>query len=274
MPFLRYCLIAFFFCNVLATQGLSETLKYHTLHLDDQEKILPWYTPLSNAFDNYLNKTWSWALAAPLDQHGLPISYLYCEWIPGNPPKADTSWENDVGEKIPNWVESARLYYQYSGDKSPLDYVKGFVDYSLIHGQTPSSHAWPNFPIGTSNAGDTEFRGFTGRWNTWDCHVDLAADIGWAMTRMYDMYEEQKYLDKAIHVADLLAEHITPGNSQESPWPYVINSRNGTRVSRYATSWDGALLLFDYLIEHDEGQVLIYENAREILKNWIFNFPI
>lgn len=194
----------------------AEVLRYHTLVVDGQNKILPWHTPSANAFDNYLDQCWAWAVAAPNDTHGLPISFLYCAWRPGYPPTADTGWENDVGEKIPNWVESARLYYQYSGDRAPLDYVKRLVDYSLEHGQTPANHVWPSFPVGTSNAGDTEFRGFTGVWALWDCHVDLAADIGWVMYRLYQVYGDAKYRDKAIHVANVLVANMVPGTANDS----------------------------------------------------------
>jgi len=87
----------------------AEVSRYHTLVVDGQDKIVPWFTPAANAFDNYLDRCWAWALAAPNDAQGLPISFLYCAWNPGNPPSASRSWENDVGEKIPNWVERARL---------------------------------------------------------------------------------------------------------------------------------------------------------------------
>jgi hypothetical protein len=255
----------------------AEVLRYHTLVVDAQNKILPWYTPSANAFDNYLDKCWAWAVAAPNDTHGLPISFLYCAWRPGNPPTADTGWENDVGEKIPNWVESARLYYQYSGDRAPLDYVKRLVDYSLDHGQTPTNHAWPSFPVGTANAGDTEFRGFTNApnmWVTWDCHVDLAADIGFSMYRMFQIYGDAKYRDKAIHVANVLATNMVPGTANDSPWPYVINSQTGANHSRYAASWDGALELFDLLIENNQGNVASYTSARATLKNWLLTYPM
>ena len=255
----------------------AEVLRYRTLIVDAQNKILPWHTPSANAFDNYLDKCWAWAVAAPNDTHGLPISFLYCAWRPGNPPTADTGWENDVGEKVPNWVESARLYYQYSGDRAPLDYVKRLVDYSLEHGQTPANHAWPDFPVGTANAGDTEFRGFTNApnmWVTWDCHVDLAADIGFSMYRMFQIYGDAKYRDKAIHVANVLATNIVPGTANDSPWPYVINSQTGANHSRYAASWDGALELFDLLIENNQGNVSNYTSARATLKNWLLTYPM
>ena len=255
----------------------AEVLRYHTLVVDGQNRILPWDTPAANAFDNYLDKCWAWAVAAPNDTHGLPISFLYCAWRPGNPPTADTGWENDVGEKIPNWVESARLYYQYSGDRAPLDYVKRLVDYSLDHGQTPTNHAWPSFPVGTANAGDTEFRGFTNApnmWVTWDCHVDLAADIGFSMYRLFQIYGDTRYRDKAIHVANVLVTNMVPGTANDSPWPYVINSQTGANHSRYAASWDGALELFDLLIENNQSNVASYTSARSTLKNWLLTYPM
>ena len=144
---------------------------------------------------------------------------------------------------------------------APLNYVKRLVDYSLDHGQTPANHAWPDFPVGTANAGDTEFRGFTGVWALWDCHVDLAADIGFSMYRMYQIYGDTKYRDKAIHVADVLASHMVTGNATDSPWPYVINSQTGANQSRYAASWDGALELFDLLIENNQGRVSRYTSS-------------
>ena len=260
--------------GLAANARAGEILRYHPLTLDSGGKIIPWFEPEEKAFDNYLTKCWEWVLAAPLDSNGLPISYLYCAWKPGDPPAIDPNWENDVGEKIPNWVESARLYYQYSGDKRPLDYVKRLVDYSLDHGQTPASHVWPDFPVGTSNAGDTEFRGFTERWKLWDCHLDLAADIGFALYRMYQLYGDSRYLDKAIQVADLLTEHIVPGTAEESPWPYVVNSETGENHSRYASSWDGALILFDLLIADGQGRVEDYRRTNQILKNWLLRYPM
>jgi hypothetical protein len=253
--------------------GRAEELRYHTLVVDAQDQILPWYSPEASAFDNYLRKCWTWALSAPIED-GLPISFLYCAWNPGDPPTPSGGWENDVGEKIPNWVESARLYYQYTGDRAALDHVRWLVDYSLDHGQTPADHAWPDFPVGTANAGDTEFRGFTGAWSLWDCHVDLAADIGWSLMRLYQIYGDGRYLAKAVHVADLLSTHITPGTETDSPWPYVINSVTGEGQSRYAASWDGALSLFDLLIEAGQGDVAAYTAARSTLSAWLLSYPM
>ena len=60
---LRMLSSAFAFYGVCS----AEVLRYHTLVVDGQNKIIPWLTPTTNAFDNYLDKCWSWALAAPND---------------------------------------------------------------------------------------------------------------------------------------------------------------------------------------------------------------
>ena len=73
------------------TDSSAAVLRYHTLAVDSQNKIIPWFTPTANAFDNYLDKCWAWASSAPNDVHGLPISFLYCAWNPGNPPTANTA---------------------------------------------------------------------------------------------------------------------------------------------------------------------------------------
>ena len=88
------------------------------------------------------------------------------------------TWENDWGERLPNWVEFGRLYYAYSGDMGPLNIAKGLVDYSLDHATTPSNFAWPNFPVGTADGGATEIQGDNVAWDQWDVLVDLAATWG------------------------------------------------------------------------------------------------
>jgi hypothetical protein len=108
----------------------------------------------------------------------------------------------------------------------------------------------------------------------WDCHVDLAADIGWVLYRMYQIYGDAKYRDKAIHVANVLVTNRVPGTATDSPWPYVVNSLTGANKSRYAASWDGALSLFDLLIANNHGDVAAYATARAALKNWLLTYPM
>jgi hypothetical protein len=126
-------------------------------------------------------------------------------------------WMNDVGEKIPNWFENARLYYAYTGDASVMQIAGGLVDYALAHGTSSSTFAWPNFPM-AANAGDTEFRGFTdgGRFALHEIQVDHAAEVGLTYYRMYLYTGDAKYLTAARNVADVLASKARTGTATQS----------------------------------------------------------
>jgi hypothetical protein len=203
----------------------------------------------------------------------LPMYYLYCGFKPGNPISPD-NWENDWGERIPNFVEFARLYYAYTGNKGPLNIAKGMMDYALVHGITPSNYAWPNFPYGTADAGATKINGDNVAWNQDEILIDLSSDMGMSFYKLYLIYGAPAYRTAAIHVADTLSHKIHQGSATNSPWPYVVNAKTGRTESRYTSNFAGALTLFDLLIEHREPNSSAYIKTRQILKNWILNYPM
>jgi hypothetical protein len=127
----------------------------------------------------------------------------------------------DVGEKLPNRFESARLYYAYTGDLAVMAIVKKFMDYTLAHGTSPSNFAWPNFPYIAATAGDLEYRGFTSakRFFPHEVQVRYAGDMGWAYYRMYLFSGDRQYLAAALGVADTLARKVRAGNAAQSVWP-------------------------------------------------------
>jgi hypothetical protein len=260
-------------CMLLSLMDASAaTLRYHTLVLDSQNMILPWYTPAENAYDQYLDQLWIWLPKAP-NVSGLPMYYLYCGFKPGSPITPD-NWENDWGEKIPNFVDFSLRYYAYAGDRRPIDISQGMVDYSLAHGITPASYAWPNFPYGTANAGATTINGDNVAWNTDDVLIDLGSDMGMSYYKMYLFTGDSAYRDAAINVADTLASKIQPGSATSSPWPYVVNARTGATRSRYTSNFAGALTLFDLLIENSEPNSAAYASARQTLRTWILQYPM
>lgn len=260
--------------SLVTPSSNAETLRHHTLTLDSQNKILPWYTPIENAYDNYLNQLWTWLPTVPNGpSSSLPMYYLYCGFKPGAPIIPDTQ-ENDWGERIPNFVEFGRLYYAYTGNMAPLNIAKNLADYALAHGMTPSDYAWPNFPYGTANAGATEINGDNVAWSQDDILIDLGSDMGMSFYKLYLVYGTPAYRTAAINVADTLASKIQPGSATNSPWPYVINARTGAVVSRYTSNFAGALTLFDLLIEHGEPNAAAYATARQMLKNWILQYPM
>lgn len=264
-------IIAFF---SWAESSQAATLRYHTLVLDGQNKILPWYAPASNAYDNYLDKLWTWLPTVPNGpSSSLPMYYLYCGFRPGSPITPD-NWENDWGERIPNFVEFGRLYYAYSGDMGPLNISKNLADYALAHGMTPANYSWPNLAYGTANGGAAAINGDNVAWNQNDVLLDLASDMGMSFYKLYLVYGTAAYRTAAINTADTLAAKIQAGSATNSPWPYVVNASTGATRSRYTSNWAGALTLFDLLVEHQEPNAAAYATARQTLRNWILQYPM
>ena len=259
-----------------------DSIATHKVVLDNQSKLIPWSSPAGKAYDQFLRQRWNFIRSnvpnspGPAPRSSYPQYYFYCAFKDSNNVLLPDMWMNDVGEKIPNWFESARLYYSYTGDIAPLNIAKGMVDYSLGHGITPSTFSWPNFPYTTTNAGDTEFRGFTSakRFSLDDVQVDHAGDMGATYYRMFLFSGDTKYKAAAIKIANVLAAKVRTGNATQSPWPYVVNMKTGKIVSDYGTNWFGCITLFDLLIDAKIGNVKAYQAARAKARTWILLYPM
>ena len=254
----------------------------HKVVLDDQKKIIPWYEPREKAYDHFLHKRWDFIKKevplspGPEPRSRYPQYYFYCAFKVSNDSILPDTWMNDIGEKIPNWFESARLYYAYSGDASVMKIVRDFVDYTLEHGTSSPSFAWPNFPYTTTNAGDTIFRGFdsAGRLALHEVHIDHAGDMGLTYFRMYQFTGEKKYLDHALNVADLLARNAKTGTETESVWPYRVVMDDGRITAPYGANWSGCFMLLENLIRANLGNVDKYRDARDKARDFILQFPL
>jgi hypothetical protein len=280
-------LFAIFFF-ILINSGFSQTeisqnsFCGHQLVLDSQNKILPWCTPQAKAYDHFLHLRWDFIKTKvpnspePAPRSNYPQYYFYCAFVDKNGQLEPDTWMNDVGEKIPNWFENARLYYAYTGDTSVMLIVKGMIDYCLNYGISPASFAWPNFPYTTTNAGDTIFRGFTSasRFQLHEIQVDHAGEMGLTFYRMYLFSGEKKYLTAAINVADVLAANAKTGNAEKSVWPYRVLMNDGTVTAEYGANWTGCYMLLDNLIKAGLGNVIKYRNAREKAKAFILEYPM
>ena len=259
-----------------------ETFCGHKVVLDHHQKLLPREVPSANPYDYFLRLRWNFIKnhvpfsPGPAPRSQYPQYYFYCAFVDSGGILKPDMWMNDVGEKIPNWFESAHSYYAYTGDIGPLTIAKGMVDYSLKHGITPSTYSWPNFPQTASDAGELEFRGFTTakRFSTDDVQVDHAGDIGATFYGMYLFYGDKKYKIAAVNIADVLAKKVTAGNATQSPWPYVVNMKTGKIVSDYGTNWFGCIRLFDMLIAANTGDVKAYTSVRKKVQEWLLQYPV
>ena len=254
----------------------------HTVVLDGQSKIVSWMSPQSTAYDRFLHQRWNFIKTMVPNSPGpeprslYPQYYFYCAYRPKNGELEPDMWMNDVGEKIPNWFESARLYYAYTGDSSVMTIIRDFVDYEMEHGISPAHFSWPNFPYTTTNAGDTLFRGFTSanRFSLHEIQVDHAGEIGLTYYRMYQYTGNKKYLNAALNVANVLASKVRVGSATHSPWPYLVNMETGKVTCEYGANWSGCYTLLDQLARAGIGNVAAYRDACKKVKDFVLEFPM
>jgi hypothetical protein len=254
----------------------------HQVVLDGEGKIIPWYNPRENAYDNFLDMRWDFIKnrvplsPGPDPRSRYPQYYFYCAFRNQNGILEPDTWMNDIGEKIPNWFENARLYYAYTGDESVMKLIGDFVDYVLVHGTSPATFAWPYFPYTTTNAGDSVFRGFTsaGRFALHEIQVDHAGEMGLTYYRMHLFSGEEKYLNASLNVANVLASKMEEGNHEKSILPYRVVMEDGRITAPYGANWTGCYILFDNLIRDSIGNVNKYLEAREKIKSFLLHYPM
>ncbi len=254
----------------------------HQVVLDREGKIIPWHTPRENAYDHFLHLRWNFIKnqvplsPGPDPRSRYPQYYFYCAFKNLDGKLEPDTWMNDIGEKIPNWFENARLYYAYTGDVSVMKLMGDFIDYVLEHGTSPVTFAWPGIPYTTTNAGDTVFRGFTsaGRFALHEIQVDHAGEMGLTYYRMYLFSGEKKYLTASLDIANVLASRTEAGNGEKSVLPYRVVMDDGRVTAPYGANWTGCYMLLDNLVRDSIGDLVTYRKAREQIKNFLLEYPL
>jgi len=260
----------------------EDSFNGHKVILDSQNKIIPWSLPIENAYDHFLRLRWNFIKTkvpncpGPAPRSSFPQYYFYCAFRDKNGVLEPDTWMNDVGEKTPNWFESARLYYAYTGDATVMTIVKDLVDYTIDHGTSPSTFSWPNFPYTAANAGDMEFRGFTSakRLVLHEVQVDHAGDMGLTYYRLYLYTGEAKFKIAAINVANVLANKARSGNAAQSVWPYRVVMDTGKITAEYGANWIGCYTLLDNLVKANLGNVSAYQTAIQKARDFILQYPM
>ncbi len=279
---LLFPMIAFCQITSLNYQGTEDTFNNHRVILDKEGKLLPWYQPSAYAYDQFLHQRWNFIKTQVPNAPGpgstarFPAYYFFCAYDLEGDILKPSYWMNDIGEKIPNWFESARLYYTYTGDTSVMKIIKDMADYHLKNGVSPSNFSWPYFPFATADAGDSLYRGFTTteRFRLYETQIDHSGDIALAWLNLYLFYNEKKYLDAALKVADLLALKVRPGSLTKSPWPYIVNLQTGESRDEFGTNWMGCYGLLNKLADMNVGNVASYRKACKYVKDFLLQYPL
>ena len=114
---------------------------------------------------------------------------------------------------------------------------------------------------------------------------DKAGSFGIELVKLYKITSDPKYLDAAVRIANTLAEKVSPGDHDNSPWPFKVNAKTGetgilvNRIvwhegmseelndssmvqsgSSYTTNWTGTLELFAALTKLGKGHPYMQES--------------
>lgn len=281
------CLIATSLCAQHRSNRYSskpDSIATHKVVLDDHSKIIAWIQPQSRAYDIFLRQRWNFIKTSvpyspgPAPRSQYPQYYFYCAYKVSNGKilQEPDAWMNDIGEKIPNWFESARLYYAYTGDSTVMNIAENLAAYAIDHGMTPASFDWPDFPYTTTNAGDMEFKGFDAakRFVLHEVQVDHAGDMGLAFYRLYLYTGKEKYKKAAVGIANTLANKARTGDAENSVWPYRVVMSTGEVTAPYGANWIGAYSLLEHLVKAKTGNVQAYQQAMNKVRDFMLRFPM
>jgi len=278
----------------------------HDKQLDKNGNLLGWYKPeIPGASYIHVAKLASEFIkdGTPIDpKSGLPLYYISCCF---QGPHLRTQEEFDNGLTWEGWmhnpacvwaglVQSLVLDYRvYSGDETYIDLVRGMLDFQLENGTTPSDWPWANVPYASSDPGETIYQGAT-RWEhdgmrgdgLHGIEPDKIGELGIAYLLFFEVTEETKYLDAAIHCANALVKYVkdeaagldpfTPVNTNRSPWPFRVNARTGVVIDHYCSNVIEPIRLFDELIRISDlididTAITSYKNTREKAWNWLYS---
>jgi hypothetical protein len=277
-----------------APAALSERLIYHEIKTDQAGKIVPWSGPPSQAYDHVVRLVWNFWRDMEKCENGLPYYMQHMIWYPNR-------HSNGLGgDQIPMALSSWNLLYGYLGEDAIKRNMIYMADYWLDKGLSKPTDAWANTiytydTVRHSGVYDGDMVAGKGV-----LQPDKAASFSHELVVLYKMTGNQRYLDAAVKMADMLVKHVRPGDTDRSPWPYrvvaatgqpavskvaieyveaanpgeVDMKRNHTIPANYTTNWTGALRLFDALIALKAGDVAGYTKTKAVLAAWMKAYPL
>jgi hypothetical protein len=281
-------------CFLLVLSAQAERLIYHDIKTGPDGKIVPWSGPPSQAYDHVVRRIWNFWKTMPKCDDGVPYYMQHMIWAP------DRHGNGLGGDQIPMALSSWNLLYGYLGDEAVKQNMVFMADYWLDHGLSKPTDAWAStvFPYDTvKHSGVYDGDMVAGKGVL---QPDKAASFAAELIVLYKMTGNQRYLDSAIQMANMLVKHVKPGDNDHSPWPlrvvastgatvqgkmtieYIEASnpgevdmkRNHTTYASYTTNWTGALRLFDELTAMRKGDTSGYARTKETLITWLKAYPL
>jgi hypothetical protein len=240
---------------------------------------VPWYgTGPSQAYDHVIRLVWNfWRDMKPCS-NGVAYYLQHQVWKPEEDPRGLG------GDQISMALSSWALLYNYTADPKLVENMRYMADYWLAHGLSRYDDKWANlpFPYNTqlhSGVYDGDMRAGKNF-----LQPDKAGSFGKELVDLYKITGDEKYLRSAATIADSLAEHVTKGDADNSPWPFRVNATTGevhtvtakgkTFRAGYTTNWTGTLDLFTELQKLGRGNRDAYSKAASITTDWLKQYPL
>jgi hypothetical protein len=262
---------------VLAVAGISlgrsapsEQLVYHQIKTDSAGNVLPWYSPDPGAsYNHVILKIWQFWKNMKSCPNGVKYYLQHQVW---DDPEEDPRGLG--GDQLAMALSSWNLLYAYTGDRAVVENMVYIADYYISHSLSSPDALWPNlpYPYNTelhSGVYDGDMRAGKGF-----LQPDKAGSFAAELVVLYKITGDARYLQTAVAIADTLANKITLGDKDHSPWPYRVNAQTGEVSLPYTTNYTGTLRLFDDLIRLNRGNVAKYASAFKVLSDWLNNYPL
>lgn len=274
-------LVGFAAATLLVALGSpAETLIYHEIKTDASGKIVPWYgTGPSQAYDHDIRLLFAFWKNMRHCPNGVPMYMQHQVWKPDEEDPRGLG-----GDQISMALSSWNLLYGYLGDASVRDNMIYIADYWIAHGFSGSNDLWAGLPypynmVLHSGVYDGDMRAGKGF-----LQPDKAASFGAELVVLYKVTGDLRYLNVAAAIADTLAVKVTPGDGDNSPWPFRVHAQTGevhkvvkdgkTHLASYTSNYSGALRLFDDLIALQQPNAAKYAHARDLVSAWLKNYPM
>lgn len=240
-----------------------EKIGFHAAKYDAEGKLVPW-----TSWDDAIDREMNWYLNCPVNEKGYPL-FVFATFMSGQ-------YEVEKPEIIPATQDGMGIlsylkYWEYKGKSNPkvLAWAKKMGDYLVDESSTLDEGVYPrftrstginkDFPIRQSSQGDA-------RYGVNVIEPDKGGLAGYALLKLYDVTGDKKYLDQAVHNAEVLMRTMRPGSATQSPWPFRVDSVTGQAWGERSGHMAFNLRLFDEMIARGYKE---YQPARDTLWRWI-----
>ena len=154
-----------------------------------------------------------------------------------------------------------------------LEWARYMGDYLIKESNSPDEGRYPRFTRSTGSAAKFPQPADCGTQGDkpFEIEPDKGGIAGYALVLLYKETKEKKYLDQAVHNAEVLIANMGEGDSARSPWPFRVDYRTGAARGLVSGDMVYILRLLDELSDMGYTQ---FDRPRGKLWTWIVNVQI